>query len=1068
MRLPIPICLATGAILGLLARCPAVGAGPVAADVVFRGGTVIDGTGDPRFAADVAIRGDRIVAVGSFEVAPGAKVIDATGLVVAPGFIDLHTHSDGPILDPRTRGNLNYLKQGVTTIVTGNCGDGAIGAREYLAKIDTQHAGTNVAHLVPQGSVRKAVLGNSDRKANPSQLARMKAIVARDMDAGAWGLSTGLVYVPSRYADTEELVALAEVVAERGGLYASHIRDEEAGLLESIDEAIAIGGRARLRVHISHLKASGRENWGMVGPACARIEAARQAGQTVTADQYPYPASSMPLSAMVIPDWARRGNASEFARIAADPGRGPELRLAIARQLSRRDEGATIRLSGYPPDPTRVGSDLLTIAQREGTSPLEVVLDVGRHGGAMAIDFGQSEQDIRNVMARPYVATASDASAHAPGGLDKPHPRAYGTFPRKVRYALDEQVLTLERAIRSATGLPAEILGLSGRGVLRPGAFADVVAFDPATFRDLATFDEPTRYARGVHHLLVNGVAVLVRGKYQHKLAGRALRRQDEGPADLIVRVGRIWTGDPENPRAEALAARGGKLVAVGAAGDVLRYQGPRTAMIERPGEFATPGLVDAHGHMISLGTSGEELDLRGSTSAEDAAGRVARRIAQDVGDGWITGRGWDQSRWPGGAFPDAATLDRVAPGRPVYLRRVDGHAGWANSEAMRRAGLTAETAEPPGGQILRDRDGRPTGVLIDAAANLIARVVPRPTPADLRRRILKAQDRALRAGLTGVHDAGLSHSEIEVYRDLDRQGALKIRVYGMAQPRVGRENPFLARAPEPGGPNSRFELRAIKLFADGALGSRGALLFEPYADASDARGLMLIDPKALEAIATQALRHGWQVCTHAIGDRGNALVLDAYAAARAAVPEARDPRLRVEHAQVLRKADVARFAELGAIASMQPSHVGDDLRWAEQRLGPARAEGAYAWRWLLDARVPLAFGSDFPVEELSPFEGLYTAVTRQDDAGQPPGGWHPEQRINAEDALRGYTSGAAFAGFAEDRLGVLKVGMRADLTVIDRDLLTVEPGEIRKARATVTIIDGEAVYQAEVPPAAP
>ena len=1041
-----------------------LGAAPIAADVVLVGGTLIDGTGAPRRVADVAIKGDRVVAVGAFAVATGAKVIDVAGMVVAPGFIDLHTHSDGPILAPATRGNLNYLKQGVTTIVTGNCGDGTLHAREYLAKIDAQHAGTNVAHLVPQGTLRRAVVGTSDLRASPAQLARMKAIVARDMDAGAWGMSTGLVYVPSKYADVDELVALAEVVAARGGLYATHMRDEESGLLRSIDEALTIGERAGLRVHISHLKASGRENWGLVGPACAKIEAARESGRDVTADQYPYPASSMPLSAMVVPDWAREGDADSFARIAADPERGPALRLAIVRELTKADDGAAIRLSRYAPDPSRVGSDLLTIARREGSSPLDVVLDVVRHGGALAINFGQSEADVRSVMAHPYVATASDASAHAPGGLDKPHPRAYGTFPRKMRYALVEKLLTLEQAIRSATGLPSEILGMPGRGVLRPGSFADVLVFDPATFRDTATFDDPVRYARGVQYLFVNGVAAIAKGKLQHKLAGRALRRQDEGPADLIVKVGRIWTGDPENPEAEALAARGGVIVAVGKAEDVLRFQGPLTKVVGRPDEFATPGLVDAHGHTVSLGTTLEELDLRGVASADEAAERVRKRMADLGGDGWITGRGWDQSRWPGGAFPDTSALDRVAPDRPVYLRRVDGHAAWANSEAMRRAGVTAETPTPPGGEITRDREGNPTGIFLDTAAGLIARAAPRPTPTDTRRRILAAQDHALRAGLTGVHDAGLAASEIEAYRELDRQGALKLRIYAMAQPRVGRENPFLAKPPEAPAPNSRFELRAIKLFADGALGSRGALLFEPYADAPETHGLLLIDPKALEAITVEALRHGWQVCTHAIGDRGNAVVLDAYEAARKAVPEARDPRLRVEHAQVLREEDFARFKSLGLVASMQPSHVSDDLRWAEARLGPDRARWAYAWKSLLDAGVPLAFGSDFPVEVMDPFEGIHAAITRQDEAGHPEGGWHPEQRLSLDDALRAYTAGAAFARFAEDRTGVLKVGHRADLTVIDRDLKAIDPAEILKARATATIIDGEIAYRADAP----
>ena len=595
--MPRPLCLILLAFSLAGYRAGRAAEATISADVVLRGGTVIDGTGAPGRVADVAIRGDRIVAVGEFRAGPGAEVIKAAGWVIAPGFIDLHTHSDGPILQPRTRGNVNYLLQGVTTVVTGNCGDGPSRIKEFLARVEERHAGTNVAALVPHGAVRRAVLGTEDRKADAADLARMRAIVARGMDAGAWGLSTGLIYVPGRYADADELVDLARVVARRGGLYASHLRDEESGLLGSIDEALAIGRAAGLPVHVSHLKADGRENWGLVVPACAKIEAARSAGQVVTADQYPYPASGMPLAAMVVPDWARRGDAADFARLAADPDRGPALRDAIRRELDRRDDGAAIRISSYLPGPDRVGLDLLTIARREGASPLEVVLDIERHGDAMAIDFGQSEADVRYIMARPYVATASDASAHAPGGLDRPHPRAYGTFPRKVRYALDDGVIPLEQAIRSATGLPAEILGLPERGILRPGAYADVVAFDPAAFRDQATFDEPTRTPQGLRYVYLNGVAVVALGKCRHKLAGRALRLQDDGPAELILHAGSIRTAEPDRPRAEALAARKGKVVAIGTAEEVDRFRGPITTLMDRPGAFAVsagtpPGAV--------------------------------------------------------------------------------------------------------------------------------------------------------------------------------------------------------------------------------------------------------------------------------------------------------------------------------------------------------------------------------------------------------------------------------------------------------------------------------------------
>jgi predicted amidohydrolase YtcJ len=378
----------------------------------------------------------------------------------------------------------------------------------------------------------------------------------------------------------------------------------------------------------------------------------------------------------------------------------------------------------------------------------------------------------------------------------------------------------------------------------------------------------------------------------------------------------------------------------------------------------------------------------------------------------------------------------------------------------MRRAKVTKDSVAPSDGQIIRDSQGQPTGVFIDGAMALVGRVVPAPTKLDVRRRLLAAQELVLRAGLTGVHDAGISRRAADVYRELDRDGQLVVRIYSMASLPDGGEVEFVSRPPQATPAGARFEMRAIKLFIDGAMGSRGALLFRPYSDDPSNSGLQLIDPKVLEATTTAALRHGWQVATHAIGDKGNALVLDAYAAARKAVPEVRDPRLRIEHAQVVRKEDIRRFAELGAIASMQPSHASDDMRWADARLGPGRVDGAYAWRWFSESGVALAYGSDFPVEVVNPFWGIYAAITRQDADGRPAGGWHPEHRLTLEEALRGYTAGSAHAAFAGDRLGVLKTGLRADVTVVDRDLFRVKPKELLGTQVLMTVLEGKSVFE--------
>ncbi len=538
----------------------------------------------------------------------------------------------------------------------------------------------------------------------------------------------------------------------------------------------------------------------------------------------------------------------------------------------------------------------------------------------------------------------------------------------------------------------------------------------------------------------------------------------DENPADLIVVAGQVWTGNPAQPWAEAVAARAGVIVKVGSRDDVLRLKSSKTIVIDRPGAFALPGLIDAHGHVESLGASLEQVDLRGVRTLEEVGRRVEARLASMPGDAWITGGHWDQSLWPGGAFPTAAVLDAVAPGCPVWLSRVDGHAGWANSAAMRKAGVGPQTLAPADGKILRDASGQPTGVFIDGAMRLVSSVVPPASAADLKRRILAAQEQILTAGLTGVHDAGISPAEAEVYRDLDSSGQLRLRVYAMAALPEGREVQLVSQPPRQDAPGGRFTLRTIKVFIDGAMGSRGALLFEPYHDDPANRGLLLIDPKLLEAVTEAALRHGWQVATHAIGDRGNALVLDAYAAALKAVPEVREPRLRIEHAQVVRKDDVRRFAKLGIIASMQPSHASDDMRWADARLGAGRVDGAYAGRWFFDEQVPLAFGSDFPVEMVNPFWGLYAAITRQDAEGKPTGGWHPEQELSLDEALRAFTSGAARASFSENLVGILSPGLRADLTIVDRDLFQVSPRALLDAKIVMTIIEGQVVYRSSPP----
>lgn len=533
-------------------------------------------------------------------------------------------------------------------------------------------------------------------------------------------------------------------------------------------------------------------------------------------------------------------------------------------------------------------------------------------------------------------------------------------------------------------------------------------------------------------------------------------------PADAIYHSGNIYTMHPTHPRAEALAVRGDRLVAVGSDAEVLRHAGPNTQRVDLRGRTVLPGLIDAHGHMFGLGFFGlGRIDLSRAGEFEDLVRTVRAHADQTPAGEWILGGRWDHESWPSRALPRHEELSAATPDHPVWLRRVDGHAGLANEAAMRLAGITAETPNPAGGEIIRDAQGRPTGVLVDNAMRLVERVITTATH-DPEEVILKAQEMCLAAGLTGVHDAGVSPAEIEAYRRLAADGRLVIRVYAMVS------GPYAMRWFAENGVivGDRLTVRSCKLYVDGAMGSRGAWLLEPYADRpvdSDGKpyaGLAVMDPARIQEIAEHALATGYQVCTHAIGDRGNREVLDAYARALARYPKS-DHRFRIEHAQLLHLDDIPRFAAMGVIPSMQPTHCTSDMRWVEARVGADRARGAYAWASLLRTGARIAGGSDFPVESHNPFLGLYAAVTRQNLAGEPAGGWYASQRMTRDEALRSMTVDAAYAAFEENAKGALRIGWLADFIVVDRDVMTCETTLIPEARVLLTVVGGQRVFDA-------
>lgn len=523
-------------------------------------------------------------------------------------------------------------------------------------------------------------------------------------------------------------------------------------------------------------------------------------------------------------------------------------------------------------------------------------------------------------------------------------------------------------------------------------------------------------------------------------------------PVDLVIWGGPIHTGATP-ATAEAVAVVGDRIVFVGSKADARMKQGAQTRVIDLKGAALFPGFTDAHAHLRGIGERELSLNLEGSKSAADVVARVKAHLASRRPTGTVIGRGWIETSWPEGRFLNRGDIDPIAPDQPVLLVRADGHALVANSAALSAAGIDEATAAPAGGEILKGPDGKLTGMLVDNAMALVAKLQTAPTDAERR----AAFDAAFRVeaayGWTGIHSMSVPWADVGMLEAMAAEGKAPLRIYNAVD--ADQAEPLFA-----GGPrttkNGRITTRAIKLYEDGALGSRGAALFEPYADASATTGLVRTPPEAMRAALTKAKAAGIQVSTHAIGDRGNANVLDLYAEQDAATL-----RWRIEHSQIVRPADISRFARLGVIASMQPSHAIGDLHFASARLGDARLDGAYAWKDMLAAKVVVVGGSDAPVERGDPLIEFYAAVARKDLTGFSAPDWRPEQRLSRTEALKLFTSTAAYARFAEADLGTIEVGKLADLSGFSVDLMTAPEAEIPKGHAVLTVVDGKVIYQA-------
>jgi predicted amidohydrolase YtcJ len=568
-------------------------------------------------------------------------------------------------------------------------------------------------------------------------------------------------------------------------------------------------------------------------------------------------------------------------------------------------------------------------------------------------------------------------------------------------------------------------------------------------------------------HLLVLGLLLLTFSPAETKVA----------PATLIFNNGNVYTANDRQPNAQAIVVRNDRIVYVGTNAGAQQYQDANTRVVDLHGATVLPGMTDAHYHFIGVGAREMNLNLEGITNLQDFLAKVKTRVDQAKPGDWVTGRGWIETFWTPPVFPTRWDLDKIAPDNPVFLTRADGHGAVANSAALKIGGVTKETKDPFGGQIVRDKDsGEPTGMLLDNAQGLVSRHIPSAGEGNTEQAIVLADQRSIMLGWTQVQDPGGSYRDVELYKKLYGEGKLKIRIYKAVYGPGPEANRLLKEGPIIEAFDNHLNVRSIKVVSDGALGSRGAALLEPYTDVPEIKtadgrmernvGFLRVKDEDLLPMLKEALQKGIQVETHAIGDWANRFILDEYEKALTAVPPAqrkiRNPRWRDEHSQIINPADIPRFAKLGIIPSMQPSHAIGDLHFAPSRLGLERLKGAYAWQSLLKTGVIIPGGSDAPVERGEPMIEFYAAVARKDIRGFTGEGWHPEEKVTRDQALKMFTIWPAYAAFEENLRGSIQVGKLADLTILSADIMKIPEMDILKTHCLMTVIGGKIVFEAK------
>ena len=541
--------------------------------------------------------------------------------------------------------------------------------------------------------------------------------------------------------------------------------------------------------------------------------------------------------------------------------------------------------------------------------------------------------------------------------------------------------------------------------------------------------------------------------------------QRTQSVADIVFKNGNVYTANDKSAKAQAIAVKGDKIVFVGTNEAAQKFIGTNTRVVDLKGNTVLPGFTDAHQHLSGVGQREMTLNLEGTTSLNDLLAKVKARVDQAQPGQWVTGRGWIETHWEPPVFPTRWDLDKVSPNNPVILGRADGHGAVANSAALKLGGVDKSTPNPFGGEISKDKNsGEPNGMLLDSAQGLVRRRVPPTTRADEERAVELGVKRDIELGWTQIQDAGGSFGDVDIFKKLYAAGTIKLRIYKAVYGPGPNATRLMNEGPTIGAFGNRLTVRTIKVVSDGALGSRGAALLGPYSDAPATSSFLTVKVEELRPMLVEALRKGIQVETHAIGDKANRFILDEYETALKAVPASErkvaDPRWRVEHAQIVNPADIPRFAKLGIIPSMQPSHAIGDLFFAPSRLGIERLAGAYAWESFIKSGVVVPGGSDAPVERGEPMIEFYAAVARKDQKGFSGEGWHPEEAVTREQALKMFTIWPAYAAFEEQLRGTIEVGKLADFTILSADIMTIPAPQILKTRNVMTVINGEIVYE--------